>query len=106
MTPYKATLTQQASALVYDLRQRINPQYSDQRGTESCERKECADMIDSLLAELAAMRDQEPVAYRFTENRGNGNTEFNYYGLDEVGMAYRDNCLEITALYAAPGAKP
>ena len=57
MTPYKATLTQQASALVYDLRQRINPQYSDQRGTESCERKECADMIDSLLAELAAMRE-------------------------------------------------
>ena len=53
MTPYKATLTQQASALVYDLRQRINPQYSDQRGTESYERKECADMIDALRTRLA-----------------------------------------------------
>ena len=33
-----------AKALVYDLRQRINPAYADQRGTESYERKECADM--------------------------------------------------------------
>ena len=68
MTPYKATLTQQASALVYDLRQRINPQYSDQRGTEYCERKECADMIDSLLAELAAMREHYNVVIEQRNN--------------------------------------
>jgi uncharacterized protein YaaN involved in tellurite resistance len=48
MKPYTASLTQQADVLVYDLRQRINPQYADQRGTESYERKECADMIDAL----------------------------------------------------------
>lgn len=51
-TPRPATLSQQASALAYDLRQRINAQYVDQRGTESYERKECADMIDSLVASL------------------------------------------------------
>ena len=40
------------------LAQRINPQYADQRGTESYERKECADMLDALLqrnAELEAL---------------------------------------------------
>ena len=55
----------------------------------------------AVIRKLAAVVSVEPSAYRFTENRGNGNTEFNYYGLDEVGMAYRDNCLEITPLYAA-----
>ena len=56
---------------------------------------------DFTIKKLAAGVSVEPSAYRFTENRGNGNTEFNYYGLDEVGMAYRDNCLEITPLYTA-----
>ncbi len=55
MKPYTASLTQQAAALVYDIRQRINPQYADQRGTESYERKECADMIDALRERLAEL---------------------------------------------------
>ena len=71
--------------------------------------KEATELLaerDAALARIAELSKQEPVAYRFTENRGNGKTEFNYYGLDDVGMAYRDNCLEITSLYAAAGASP
>jgi hypothetical protein len=62
-----------------------------------------------LVVMLKAMQPVSPVAYRFTENRGNGNTEFSYYGLDEVGLAYRDNCLEIAFLYTPTnnaGGKP
>lgn len=44
----------------------------------------------------------EPVAYRFTENRGNGKTEFSYYSPEQLATAYRDNCLAITPLYAIP----
>lgn len=51
-TPRKSTLTEQASALVYDMCQRINPTYVDQRGTESYERWECCEMIHTLLADL------------------------------------------------------
>ena len=61
MKPYKASLTQQADALAYDLRQRINPAYATQRGTESYERREGAEMIEALVQrvqELEADRDQ------------------------------------------------
>ena len=58
-------------------------------------------MNDEVQHQAKALDGVEPVAYRFTENRGNGYTEFNSYGLDEVGSAYRDNCLEIVPLYSA-----
>ena len=51
----KATLIEKHAALAYDLRQRINPLYADQRGTESYERRECAEAIESLLAERAML---------------------------------------------------
>lgn len=38
------------AALAADLRQRINPSYAAQRGTESYERRECAEAIEGLLA--------------------------------------------------------
>ena len=41
----------------------------------------------------------EPVAYRFTENRGNGKTEYSFYGAEQAKVAYLDNCLEVTPLY-------
>lgn len=41
----------------------------------------------------------EPVAYRFTENLGNGKTEFSYYSPEQLATAYRDNCLAIAPLY-------
>lgn len=54
-------------------------------------------------AEMAKKFEQtEPVVYRFTENMGNGKTEFSYYSPEELTLAYRDNCLAITPLYAAP----
>mgnify|MGYP003462713068 FL=1 len=60
-----------AKALVYDLRQRINPAYADQRGTESYERKECADMIDQLIAHVAGLdkaQQWQPIAELTDEN--------------------------------------
>ena len=50
-----ATLTEKHSALAYDLRQRINPAYATQRGTESYERRECAEALDSLLSDRAML---------------------------------------------------
>lgn len=59
--------------LIDDLKGRINPQYVDCRGTESHERKQCLDAIESLLAEnerlkdeLAKYRDAPCVAYATT----------------------------------------
>ena len=57
--------------LIDDLKGRINPQYVDCMGTESYERKQCLEAIESLLAEnerlnaeLAKYRDAPVVAYR------------------------------------------
>ena len=50
----------------------------------------------------AVAQAEEPVAYRFTENCGNGKVEYSYYDADKVAEAYRDNCLEITPLYTSP----
>jgi hypothetical protein len=49
---------------------------------------------------------QEPVAYRFKNNRGNGKFDYAYYDADQVATAYRDNCLEITPLFASPLLQP
>ena len=38
------------ATLAADLRQRIKPAYSNQRGTESYERRECAEAIEDLIA--------------------------------------------------------
>lgn len=38
--------------LLADLRSRINPAYQDMRGTESYERKQCADAIEALMGRL------------------------------------------------------
>ncbi len=38
--------------LLADLRSRINPAYENVRGTESYERKQCADAIESLQSKL------------------------------------------------------
>jgi len=42
---------------VIDLRSRINPVYSEQTGTESYERRLCAEVIEELMAENLKMRD-------------------------------------------------
>jgi len=44
--------------LLADLRSRINPAYENVRGTESYERKQCADAIEALQAENERLRVQ------------------------------------------------
>jgi hypothetical protein len=61
------------------------------------------DEIDELRERLAELECQHPVAYRLTENRGNGKTEFTY--VTEFKGAYLDNCLEVADLFLAAGAK-
>lgn len=43
--------------LANDLRSRINPVYAAQLGTESYERRLCAEAIEELLAENERLRD-------------------------------------------------
>jgi hypothetical protein len=47
---------------VAELRSRINPAYADVIGTESHERKQCADMIESLLAQIEMLRTGDTCA--------------------------------------------
>lgn len=42
--------------LMRDLRKRINPKYSQLVGSESYERKQCADTIELLIAERDALK--------------------------------------------------
>ena len=55
---------------------------------------------DALQAQLAAAQGQEPIAYRLTNNLGNGRQQFAY--VETIKGAYLDNCLEYAPLYAAP----
>ena len=50
--------------LVDDLRRRINPAYANTLGTESHERRICADAIEGLLTQLAAERERADYAWR------------------------------------------
>lgn len=44
--------------LISDLRSRINPEYATYPGTESYERRLCAEAIEKLLAEREELRDE------------------------------------------------
>lgn len=44
--------------LVDDLRSRINPAYANVIGTESYERRICADALEELLAQVDALRSE------------------------------------------------
>jgi hypothetical protein len=44
-------------SLIEDLRSRISPAYADHPGTESWERKKCADMLEDLVLERDHMRE-------------------------------------------------
>ncbi len=48
--------TKEIMELVADLRSRINPAYANQRGTESYERRLCAEAIEELVAERDALK--------------------------------------------------
>jgi len=44
--------------LITDLRARVNPQYYDQVGTESYERHQCVLALESLLARIDVLREE------------------------------------------------
>jgi hypothetical protein len=45
----------------------------------------------------------EPIAWMFTHNRGNGKVGYTFETTEEhMRLAYRDTCLSITPLFAAP----
>ena len=48
----------EVQGLLYDIRQRINPAYADQRGTESYERRECAEAIEWCLVRISEFDDK------------------------------------------------
>lgn len=50
------------SELAADLRSHINPAYAAQLGTESYERRLCAEVIEGLTEELASIKNQKPMA--------------------------------------------
>jgi len=52
--------------LVDDLRGRINPAYANTLGTESYERKICADAIEGVLTQLQTQRERADYAWRNT----------------------------------------
>lgn len=56
--------------------------------------------VGAIRAHLA-QPPAEPVAWRFTHNRGNGKTAFTFHDSDDYATAYRDTCLETTPLYTA-----
>ena len=44
--------------LIADLRSRVNPQYYDQVGTESYERNQCVMALESLMARIDVLREE------------------------------------------------
>jgi hypothetical protein len=52
--------------LVADLRSRINPTYAAQLGTESYERRLCAEAIEDLIAQIAVEKERADYAWRNT----------------------------------------
>ncbi len=57
------------------------------------------------LAVAHSRKDAEPVAYRFTHNRGNGATAFTYHDNTEHNnwrTAYKDTCLVIDKMFLHP----
>jgi len=44
-------------SLIEDLRSRISPIFADQQGTESWERKRCADMLEAMVLERERLRE-------------------------------------------------
>ena len=44
--------------LITDLRSRVNPQYYDQVGTESYERHQCVMALESLMARIDVLREE------------------------------------------------
>jgi hypothetical protein len=53
--------------LIADLRERINPAYADQRGTESYERKQCADALEAADKRIAELERKMAVAQEALE---------------------------------------
>ena len=66
--------------------------------------------LNNKIAELERQpMSDEPVAFRFTQNRGNGKTAFTYHDFSDENhwrTAYMDNCLKIDRLYLYAARPP
>jgi hypothetical protein len=58
--------------LIDDLRSRINPVYAAQLGTESYERRVCAEVIEQLVQERDAAYERAAVVCESTCSNGDG----------------------------------
>ncbi len=58
------------AGLIDDLRSRINPQYADQKGTESYERKQCADALAALQSQVFDLKGSLDTSRLCTHERG------------------------------------
>lgn len=75
MKPYTASLTQQADALSYDLRQRVDPAYAAQRGTESYELRQRVQELRQRVQELEqALALSGKVSEKLAEEIGQWNS--------------------------------
>lgn len=59
----------EVTEFVSDLRSRINPAYAATLGTESYERRLCAEAIEGLLSKLAEA-EKDAARYRWLRNEG------------------------------------
>jgi hypothetical protein len=75
--------------LIDDLRARINPAYATQLGTESYERRLCAEALDALLAEIDRLRTGDTCA-RYCEGAA--------YRIDARRQKHRSDALTSTII--------
>lgn len=52
--------------LIAELRRHINPNYADRMGTESYERRVCAEALEAQADRLDEVLERKPVAWRYT----------------------------------------
>lgn len=84
--------------------------YNGGMGGETWDRASARAIESAVLASagVPVVQPQEPVAWRFAHNRGHGRVAYTYHDNEpsnDYRTAYRDTCVEITPLYAAPQAR-
>ena len=95
--------------LIADLRSRINPAYANQIGTESWERKLCADALEAQADEIERLKAQEPAGLyvgRVQYVRAGGNAGLAWYvapDYESVDYGYQPN--DGDKLYAVPNGE-
>ena len=85
--------------LITDLRARVNPQYYEQIGTESYERHQCVQALESLLARIDVLREDAERYRWLSDDGGIHSLPYDDFGCGPVFDLSRD------AIDAARGVK-